>query len=67
MSFTGRSLVDPVEALWRVKKDGGVFDQFTGATITPRIVVKAVYKTLRYFQLHRDEVFQELEPPRLDS
>jgi len=40
-----------------VKRDGGVFDQFTGATITPRAVVKSVYKTLKYFSRHREELF----------
>lgn len=56
--FTGRSLGDPEPARWKVKKDGGVFDQFTGATITPRAVVKAVYNTLRYCELHRDTLFE---------
>ncbi len=55
--FTGRSLSNPDERGWAVKRDGGVFDQFTGATITPRAVVKAVYKTLKYFSRHRNEVF----------
>lgn len=56
-SFTGKSLQNPVEDQWHVKKDGGYFDQFTGATITPRAVVKAVAKALRYYQSHRDELF----------
>jgi len=56
-SFTGKSLRDPAEDQWHVKKDGGQFDQFTGATITPRAVVKAVANTLRYYQMHRDELF----------
>jgi electron transport complex protein RnfG len=56
-SFTGRSLQNPAEEQWHVKKDGGQFDQFTGATITPRAVVKAVANTLRYYQKHRDELF----------
>ncbi len=55
--FDGRSLTNPPEERWKVKKDGGVFDQFTGATITPRAVVKAVYKTLKYFDRHRREIF----------
>ena len=52
-SFNGKSLFDPKPEQWGVKKDGGVFDQFTGATITPRAVVKAVYKALLYFRDHR--------------
>ncbi len=55
--FTGRSLKDPDEKGWAVKRDGGVFDQFTGATITPRAVVKRIYTTLKYFAGHRDEIF----------
>ncbi|WP_372759018.1 electron transport complex subunit RsxG, partial [Litorivivens sp.] len=46
--FLGKSLADPEPAQWRVKKDGGVFDQFTGATITPRAVTSAVHKALQY-------------------
>jgi electron transport complex protein RnfG len=57
LGFSGRSLGNPEEKLWKVKKDGGVFDQFTGATITPRAVVQAVYNTLRYYQNHREELF----------
>lgn len=57
LKFTGRSLQAPAEAQWGVKKDGGVFDQFTGATITPRAVVKAVRKALVYFRQYKDELF----------
>jgi electron transport complex protein RnfG len=55
-SFAGRSLGDPVEDGWRVRKDGGDFDQFTGATVTPRAVVRAVRNALVYFDRHRDEL-----------
>lgn len=55
--FDGRSLADPAAAQWRVKKDGGVFDQFTGATITPRAVVKAVHGFLDYAQAHHAELY----------
>ncbi len=57
LGFNGRSLVNPDEKHWKVKKDGGVFDQFSGATITPRAVVQAVYHTLRYYQTHREALF----------
>ncbi len=57
LDFDGRSLSDPSKESWRVKKDGGVFDQFTGATITPRAVVKAVHKCLQYFAAKRESVF----------
>lgn len=55
--FKGRSLENPPQEKWTVKKHGGVFDQFTGATITPRAVVRAVRNTLIYFERHRDEIF----------
>lgn len=58
LGFNGRSLQDPAPAGWAVKRDGGVFDQFTGATISPRAVVKAVYQTLLYYEKHRDALFQ---------
>ena len=55
-SFEGRSLTRPDESGWAVKKDGGQFDQFAGATITPRAVVKAVHKALQYFDAHKAEL-----------
>ena len=57
LGFEGRSLDDPPEHRWRVKRDGGDFDQFAGATITPRAVVKAVYRTLVFFRSRRDRLF----------
>ncbi|MEJ2682620.1 MAG: electron transport complex subunit RsxG [Gammaproteobacteria bacterium] len=48
--FTGKSLHNPEPKGWAVKKDGGNFDSFTGATITPRAVVKAVKSALIYFE-----------------
>jgi len=48
-SFVGQTLDSKN---WKVKKDGGDFDQFTGATITPRAVVKAVKSALEFFHSH---------------
>ena len=59
LGFTGRSLSDPPPAGWGVKKDGGVFDQFTGATITPRAVVKSVKGGLEFFAAHRAVLLDE--------
>ena len=53
LRFTGRSLEDPPASRWRVRRDGGDFDQFTGATITPRAVVKAVGQALEVFRDRR--------------
>ncbi|CAM3749988.1 electron transport complex subunit RsxG [Ectopseudomonas alcaliphila] len=55
-SFEGKSLSNPGEERWAVKKDRGDFDQFAGATITPRAVVKAVHGALRYFDTHRAQL-----------
>lgn len=55
-SFTGLSLGAPTEDKWKVRKDGGQFDQFTGATITPRAVVKAIKQGLEFFQQHKNEL-----------
>ncbi|WP_257287176.1 electron transport complex subunit RsxG [Endozoicomonas sp. SESOKO2] len=61
LQFRGKSLTDPAPEDWGVKKDGGQFDQFTGATITPRAVVGSVYRTLNYFASHRETLFKEGE------
>lgn len=61
LQFEGLSLGNPPASKWKVKKDGGEFDQFTGATITPRAVVAAVKKSLEYFRKHRDELFAVTE------
>ncbi|WP_416311213.1 electron transport complex subunit RsxG [Pseudomonas sp. W03] len=61
--FDGRSLNDPGDAGWRVKKDGGQFDQFAGATVTPRAVVKATHKALQYFDAHKGELLAPAAQP----
>tara|TARA_B100000929_G_scaffold163272_1_gene129333 strand:- start:145 stop:738 length:594 start_codon:yes stop_codon:yes gene_type:complete len=48
-SFTGLSLKNTERSKWKVKRDGGIFDQFTGATITPRAIVSSAYQILDYF------------------
>ena len=56
-SFVAQSL----ESInWKVKKDGGDFDQFTGATITPRAVVKAVKQALEFFHNHHDVMLAKI-------
>ncbi|MCV9877458.1 electron transport complex subunit RsxG [Brenneria izbisi] len=56
LGFNGKSLQNTTEKQWHVKKDGGDFDAFTGATITPRAVVKGVHRTLQLFQRHRAQL-----------
>ena len=57
LSFNDTSLHHPQTKQWKVKKDGGVFDQFTGATITPRAIVNAVHKALDYFNDNQNKLF----------
>ena len=66
-SFTGKSLQNPVAEQWAVRKDGGEFDQFTGATITPRAVVRAVKRALLFFDMHRDLLLNGRAPYQGDS
>jgi electron transport complex protein RnfG len=55
-AFEGKSLDNPQASGWAVKKDGGEFDQFAGATITPRAVVKAIHQALEYFARHKAQL-----------
>ena len=55
--FAGSSLEVPDRATWGIKRDGGAFDQLTGASVTSRAVVNAVDLTLRYFELNREQIF----------
>lgn len=56
LQFQGLSLGNPPVEGWRVKKDGGQFDSFSGATITPRGVVRGIEENLQFFKTHRDEL-----------
>lgn len=56
-SFDGKSLDEPHQSQWDVKRDGGHFDQLTGATITPRAVVGAVKNALLYFKHNQARIF----------
>ncbi|QKQ24740.1 RnfABCDGE type electron transport complex subunit G [Candidatus Ruthia endofausta] len=44
--FLGLSFLNPAPKNWKVKRDGGIFDGFTGATITPRAIITATYQVL---------------------
>ena len=58
LQFAGLSLDNPPVEKWKVKKDGGQFDQFTGATITPRGVVAAIRKGLDWFDAHQAQLLE---------
>jgi len=59
LGFFGRALGNPPPDRWAVKRDGGEFDQFTGATITPRAVVEAVRLALEFFKNHNSFLFEQ--------
>ncbi|QTF08352.1 electron transport complex subunit RsxG [Brenneria izadpanahii] len=56
--FSGQQVQSGADARWAVKKEGGVFDQFTGATITPRAVINSIKRSALYL---------ETLPPQLTS
>lgn len=62
LDFNHKSLLSTNDVAWHVKKDHGIFDQFTGATITPRAVVKAVHNALLYYQTHQELLFSPQIP-----
>ena len=56
--FNAQSLAKRPDEEWFVKKDGGQFDFTTGATITPRAVIKAVHKVLKFYAAHQQAIFE---------
>lgn len=62
LSFNDKAMTATNTATWAVKKDGGEFDQFTGATITPRAVVNAVVRALAFFEQHKTQLLTLPEP-----
>lgn len=66
-SFRGRALSDPPVERWTVRKDGGDFDQFTGATITPRAVVQATARALTWVADNRSQLFPEPSDDTLEQ
>ena len=67
LQFTGRSLGDPAAPGWAIQRDGGDFDQLTGASITPRAVIRGILETLQYFESNQAEVFAEVETEGADD
>ena len=59
LKFTGKKVTDDNRDKWKVRKDGGEFDQFTGATITPRAVVKAIRNSVIFYNQHREQIFAQ--------
>ncbi|MCG6859689.1 MAG: electron transport complex subunit RsxG [Chromatiaceae bacterium] len=63
LGFAGKSLGNPPPEQWSVKRDGGAFDQFAGATITPRAVVRAVKNTLRFVERNSETLYGKPATP----
>jgi electron transport complex protein RnfG len=61
-ALKGRSLKNPSQSRWSLRRDGGEFDAFTGATITPRAIVKAVRQALEYFRANQRQIFEAKSP-----
>ena len=55
--FNDESVNKTAAVQWQVKKDGGKFDYMVGATITPRAVVKAVFKALQFYDMNKTTLF----------
>lgn len=55
--FNNHSLMQTAPPGWDVKKFGGQFDSFTGATITPRAIVLAIERALNWYEKNRDQIF----------
>lgn len=62
LNFNGKTLTVPVIEEWKVKKDGGIFDQFAGATITPRAVVGQVKRVLEFVATNQQSLFTDAQP-----
>lgn len=58
LDFNNQLYSADVASNWAVKKDGGQFDQFTGATITPRAVVNAVKLSAEYYIANQSAIFK---------
>jgi len=58
LGFDNRSLSQPDLSGWNVEKDGGVFDQFTGATVTPKALILATRRALEYARLNAEMLFE---------
>lgn len=65
LGFNGRSIANTATEAWAVKKDGGEIDQLTGATITPRAIVAAVYQALQFFEANKTALLNQMPQAQL--
>jgi electron transport complex protein RnfG len=62
--FNGLSLSSATDREWKVKKDGGRFDSVAGATVTPRAVIKATHKAMKYVADNREQLYEQRHVPK---
>ena len=55
--FSNKSLKNTTSKNWNVRKEGGSFDAFTGATITPRATVHAIFRALNWYERNQEQIF----------
>ena len=67
LSLNGKFLTKENDKTWAVKKDGGEFDQFTGATITPRAILKAVKGGMQFFDTNKQRLLSYEPPPDINK
>lgn len=67
LGFNGQQVTADNQDDWKVRKDGGQFDQFTGATITPRAVVLAVKKAVEYVNQHQQQLHNQPNPCEVNN
>ncbi|MDX1392024.1 MAG: electron transport complex subunit RsxG [Rheinheimera sp.] len=64
LAFSGKAVTEDNADAWAVRKEGGDFDQFTGATITPRAVINAVRNAALFIQQHPELATQAANCPQ---
>jgi electron transport complex protein RnfG len=65
--FNAKSLANPPDAAWKVRKDGGAFDYLAGATVTPRAIIKAVNRALHYFENNKARLLAPVKINRAEE
>ncbi|MBS1198853.1 MAG: rsxG [Proteobacteria bacterium] len=57
--FIDMAIAGTAETAWKVKKDGGQLDYYSGATVTPRAVAKAIQKAARFASEQQEKLFAD--------
>lgn len=57
--FMYATLLDTNETDWAIRKEGGKFDQLSGATITSRSIIKSMNELLVYYAENRNTIISD--------